>query len=55
MQGAFGIAIVISLRGQQKPWSTLTEEEIKVRKHALIVGTITLIIAVIVFLMVLLT
>jgi len=52
---AVGIAIEIAISIQQKPWSELTEEEKKIRKNALIVGTITLIVGVIVFLWLLLT
>jgi hypothetical protein len=51
---ALGIAIEIALGIQQKPWSELTEEEKKIRKNALFVGFITLIIGVIVFLSLLL-
>lgn len=47
---AIGIAIEIALGIQQKPWSELTEEEKKIRKNALFVGFLTLIIGVIVFL-----
>ena len=52
---ALGIAIEISLRQQKKPWSTLTEDEIKVRKNTLLVGTMILIIGIIAFLIALLT
>jgi hypothetical protein len=52
---AVGIAIDIAIGIQQKPWSELTEEEKKIRKNALLVGTMTLIIWVIVFLLLLLT
>jgi hypothetical protein len=52
---AVGIAIDIAIGIQQKPWSELTEEEKKIRKNALLVGTMTLIIGVIVFLLLLLT
>lgn len=51
---ALGIAIEIAIGIQQKPWSELTEEEKKIRKNALFVGTMTLIIGVIVFLSLLL-
>jgi hypothetical protein len=47
---SLGIAIEIALGIQQKPWSELTEEEKKIRKNALFVGFITLIVGVIVFL-----
>jgi len=47
---AIGIAIEISISIQQKPWSELTDEEKRIRKNALFVGLITLIIGVIVFL-----
>jgi hypothetical protein len=47
---ALGIAIEIAIGIKQKPWSELTEEEKKIRKNALFVGFITLIIGVIVFL-----
>jgi len=52
---SLGIAIEIAIEIQQKPWSELTEEEKKIRKNALSVGTITLILGVIVFLCLLLT
>ncbi|MCX6671300.1 MAG: hypothetical protein NTX92_05220 [Euryarchaeota archaeon] len=52
---AVGFAIDIAIGIQQKPWSELTEEEKKIRKNALLVGTMTLIIGVIVFLLLLLT
>ncbi|HIH28198.1 MAG TPA: hypothetical protein HA260_00170 [Thermoplasmata archaeon] len=51
---ALGIAIEIAIGIKQKPWSELTEEEKKIRKNALFVGIITLIIGVIVFLSLLL-
>lgn len=51
---AIGIALEIAIGIQQKPWSELTEEEKKIRKNALFVGTLTLIIGVIVFLSLLL-
>jgi len=51
---ALGIAIEIAIGIQQKPWSELTDEEKKIRKNALFVGTMTLIIGVIVFLLLLL-
>jgi hypothetical protein len=51
---AVGIAIEIAIGIQQKPWSELTEEEKKIRKNALGIGIITLIIGVIVFLSLLL-
>jgi hypothetical protein len=51
---ALGIAIEIAIGIQQKPWSELTDEEKKIRKNALFVGIITLIIGVIVFLSLLL-
>jgi hypothetical protein len=51
---ALGIAIEIAIGIKQKPWSELTEEEKKIRKNALFVGFITLIIGVIVFLSLLL-
>ena len=51
---AIGIAVEIALGIQQKPWSELTEEEKKIRKSALFVGFLTLIIGVIVFLSLLL-
>ncbi len=52
---AIGIAIEIAIDIQQKPWSELTDEEKKIRKNALFVGTMSLIIGVIVFLMLLLS
>ena len=52
---AVGIALEIAIGIQQKPWSELTEEEKKIRKNALLVGTIILIVGVIVFLWLLLT
>jgi hypothetical protein len=51
---AIGIAIEIALGIQQKPWSELDEEEKKIRKNALFVGFVTLLIGVIVFLSLLL-
>jgi hypothetical protein len=48
---AVGIALEIALGIQQKPWSELTDEEKKIRKNALLVGIIILIISVIVFLL----
>jgi len=51
---AIGIALEIAIGIQQKPWSELTEEEKKIRKNALFVGTLTLIIGVTVFLSLLL-
>lgn len=51
---ALGIAIEIAIGIQQKPWSELTDEEKKIRKNALFVGIMTLIIGVIVFLSLLL-
>lgn len=51
---AIGIALEIAIGIQQKPWSELTEEEKKIRKNALFVGTLTLIIGVIIFLSLLL-
>lgn len=47
---AIGIAIEIALGIQQKPWSELTDVEKKIRKNALFVGLLTLIIGVFVFL-----
>ena len=52
---AVGIAIDIAIGIQQKPWSELTEEEKKIRKNALLVGTMTLIIGIIIFLLLILT
>jgi hypothetical protein len=52
---AVGIAMEIALGIREKPWSELTEDEKKIRKNALITGTITLIVGVIVFLSLLLT
>jgi hypothetical protein len=52
---AIGIAIELAIDIQQKPWSELTDEEKKIRKNALFVGTLSLIIGVIVFLMLLLS
>jgi hypothetical protein len=54
MGTALGIAIEIAIGIRQKPWSELTEEEKKIRKNALCVGIVTLIIGVIVFLSLLL-
>jgi len=51
---AIGIALEIAIGIQQKPWSELTEEEKKIRKNALFIGTLTLIIGVTVFLSLLL-
>ncbi len=51
---SLGIAIEIALGIQQKPWSELTEEEKKIRKNALFVGSLMLIIGIIVFLSLLL-
>ncbi|VVB61858.1 Uncharacterised protein [uncultured archaeon] len=48
---AVGIAIEIALGIHEKPWSDLTEEEKKIRKNALFIGIITLIVGVIVFLL----
>jgi hypothetical protein len=47
---ALGIAIEVAIGIQQKPWSELTDKEKKIRKNALFVGFITLIIGVVVFL-----
>jgi hypothetical protein len=55
MGTAVGIAIEIAIGIHQKPWSELTNEEKNIRKNALIVGTITLVVGVIVFLLSLLT
>lgn len=46
---AIGIAIEVAIGIQQKPWSELTEEEKKIRKNALLIGTFVLIIGVFVF------
>ena len=51
---ALGIAIEVAIGIQQKPWSELTEDEKKIRKNAIFIGLITLIIGVIVFLSLLL-
>jgi len=44
---AIGIALEIAIGIQQKPWSELSEEEKKIRKNALFIGFLTLVIGVI--------
>ena len=46
---AVGIAIEIALGISQKPWSELTEEEKRLRKNAIGLGMITLLLGIIVF------
>jgi len=48
---AVGIAMDIAIGIYEKPWSELTEDEKKIRKNALSIGVITLIIGVIVLLL----
>jgi hypothetical protein len=46
---ALGIALEIALLIQQNPWSELSEKEKQIRKNALRLGMITLIVGIIVF------
>lgn len=48
---AVGIALEVAIEIQQKSWSELTEEEKKIRKNALLLGIITLIVGVIAFIL----
>ena len=52
---AVGIALEIAIGIQQKSWSELTEEEKKIRKNALLLGTIMLIVGIAVFVLSVLT
>ena len=52
---AIGLNIGILIGKKQKPWSELTEEEKKIRKTAIGVGSIILLLGIIVFLWLLFT
>jgi hypothetical protein len=51
---ALGIALEIAMEIKQKPWSELTEEDKKIRKNAISIGTIILLFGIFVFLWLLL-
>ena len=52
---AIGLNLGIIVGKKQKPWSELTEEEKKIRKIVIGVGSIILLLGIIVFLWLLLT
>jgi len=52
---SLGIAIEIAIGIQQKPWSELSYKEKKMRKNAIILGMITLLLGIIVFMWLVLT
>jgi len=52
---ALGIAIEIAIGIQQNPWSDLSDKEKKIRKNAIMLGLITLLLGIIVFIWLVLT